>query len=355
MIKKEVAIIIPTYNERDNIALLIKKISSIFKKSSINGLILIVDDNSPDGTGEIAKKLGKKYKVEAIIRKKEKGYGNSVREGFDFVIKNKIPIAVTMDADFSHNPEIIPEMIGELKAGNDVVIGSRRVKHGRIVGWSFWRHLCSFSAGNFSRFLLGLKTRDVTSGFRAYRAEVLKRIPLGKIRSNGYSFLEEILFYVESAGSKIKEVPITFKDRSRGKSKLSKKEILSFFINILRLKIILFIHKYERLLKFLTVGITGIFVNMFFLWLFKNKINLSLELSSIIAIELSVLSNFVLNDAWTFRMNRKTIKIYRFLKYNVSVIFGIGINFLVLLILTNFFGFYYLLANYFFSSRWAWA
>jgi len=237
MIKSDkVSVIIPTYNEKENITRIIPKISEVFKKNKINGCIIISDDNSPDGTGKLADNLSKKYPLKVIHRTKNRGYGNSIIDGFKKAKEINSKIVITMDCDFSHNPNIIPKLIKSLNSGADVSIGSRRVEGGKIVGWSLWRHFCSAGAGSFSKIMLGLKAKDVTSGFRAYKIKVLKNIPFENIKSNGYSFLEELLYMVQMKDYKIKEVPIVFFDRTNGESKLSKKEIVKFFLTILRLR-----------------------------------------------------------------------------------------------------------------------
>jgi len=237
MQKKEVSvfIVIPTYNEKENIPNLTKKIFKVLNKKGINGTLLIVDDDSPDGTGKIADSLSKIYNVRVLHRKEKRGYGNSILAGFKKALDMRADVILTMDSDFSHNPLIIPKMLDEMPE-YDVVIGSRRVFGGKIVGWSRWRHFCSSGASYFSKLMLGLKTKDITSGFRAYKREVLENLILKNISSNGYSFLEEILYYIEKKGFKIKEVPIVFLDRKYGKSKLSKKEILKFFFTIIKLR-----------------------------------------------------------------------------------------------------------------------
>lgn len=234
---KKVAIIIPTYNESENLPVIVKKISEVFKNNKITGDIIIVDDSSPDKTAVLAKKLSKKYPVKVVVRTKDRGYGNSTLEGFRTALRLNYSVIITMDADLSHDPQKIPVMLQEINKGNDVIIGSRRVCGGKIEGWNFWRHFCSSGARWFSSFMLGLKTKDITSGYRAYEQQVIRAIPLDSIKSNGYSFLEELLYYVEKNKFKIKEIPIIFQDRKFGKSKLSKIEILKFFLTIFRLKI----------------------------------------------------------------------------------------------------------------------
>lgn len=232
---ERVSVIIPTYNEKENISKLVIQIDRVFKKSKINGNIIIADDNSPDCTGIIAERLSKIYPMIVIHRAKNRGYGNSIIDGFKKSIAIKSEIVITMDCDLSHDPKLIPSMITQIK-NYDLVIGSRRVPGGKITGWNAWRHFASSGATWFAGFMLGLKTKDITSGFRAYKIKSLKKIPFEKIKSDGYSFLEELLYLAEKNKLKIKEIPITFVNRTKGASKLNKKEIIKFFITIFRLK-----------------------------------------------------------------------------------------------------------------------
>ena len=364
MKKDDVAVIIPTYNEKENILRLVNNIHQIFRIHKIIGTIIIVYDNSPDGTGKIADKIAEKYGAFVIHREKNRGYGNSIVAGIKKALEFNYKIIITMDSDFSHDPDVIPQMISELKRGNDIVIGSRRIRGGEIRGWNIWRHFCSFGASWISKLILGINTKDTTSGYRAYSSRILKKIKIEKIKSNGYSFLDELLFYIEEKTKKIKEIPIIFQDRKKGRSKLSNIEIIKFFITLIRLRINLLI-KNKTLFKFLMVGFTGIFVNMFFLWFFKSVFLVDIVISGILAIEISVLTNFIFNDWWTFRDRLKTTsKIVRFLKYNLSVLFGVFLNYSILILFT-YIGLFYMLSNlvgiifatlsnYLFSTRWAW-
>lgn len=220
---------IATYNEKENIGRLIDEISAL---AAPELEILVIDDNSPDGTAQAAQEKA----VRLIVRKENRGYGSAHLDGFKEAIKHDAEIIITMDADFSHQPKVIPEMIRQIQAGFDVVIGSRRVAGGKIIGWGFIRRLASQTAMLVTRLVLGIKTRDVTTGFRAYRAAVIPGLGLETIKSNGYSFLEELIYRCEKQGLKIKEAPIVFNDRQRGKSKFSVKEIMKFFITIFKLK-----------------------------------------------------------------------------------------------------------------------
>lgn len=215
------AIIIPTYNEIENLGILVKKILDLRTKS----LIIIVDDNSPDGTGQLADKLARKHKdVYVVHRKKKLGLGTAYIAGFKKAFTLGADVVLTMDADLSHNPKVIPGMLKAI-AINDVVIGSRHIKKGKIVGFDLFRTHLSGTAQFVSRQMLGMPIHDSTSGYRAYRKEVIEAIKIEEIRSQGYSFLIEAIYRCYNSGFRIKELPIVFYVRSKGKSKLSQNEI----------------------------------------------------------------------------------------------------------------------------------
>ncbi|PKL72189.1 dolichyl-phosphate beta-D-mannosyltransferase [Candidatus Kuenenbacteria bacterium HGW-Kuenenbacteria-1] len=233
--EKNIFIIIPTYNEKENVQELIEKIFSL-KIEKLQ--VLIVDDNSPDKTGNEVEKLKLKYPSLYLIRREKKlGLGSAYIAGFKFALDKKADLIFQMDADLSHNPKEIPNFLDQINKGFDVIVGSRKIAGGKIIGWGISRHLMSFGANWCSQWILKLKTHDLTSGFRCYRREVLETINLEKIKSNGYSFLEETIYFCERKNFKIKEIPIIFLDRQKGKSKLSHKEIINFFLTIFRLKI----------------------------------------------------------------------------------------------------------------------
>jgi len=225
-------IIIPTYNEKQNIARLIP---AIFELQIINLELIIVDDNSPDNTAEVAQELSQHYPIHLIKRRRKLGLGSAYIAGFKKALSLGADFIFEMDADFSHNPQDIPRML-EAAQKSDLVIGSRKIKGGKIVGWNLWRKFISNGAMWFSRLCLGLKIKDVTAGFRVFKRKVLETIPLDKIKSNGYAFQEEMLYRTQKAGFKITEIPVTFTDRKQGKSKLSKKDILEFFVVMLQLR-----------------------------------------------------------------------------------------------------------------------
>lgn len=227
-----VYIVIPTYNERNNIIALIKKIRNL-QISNLN--ILVVDDNSPDGTADAVEEM-RLDNVEVMRRPRKLGLGSAYIDGFKYVLSQGANLILEMDADFSHQPYKIPELIDCVRSGNDMCLGSRRIKGGTIIGWNLIRKIMSTSAMEFSRWLLGLKTKDVTGGFRCFHKRVFKKIDLDRIKSNGYAFQEEMVYLLEKNNFKIKEIPITFVDRQKGNSKLGIKEIIGFFVSICRLR-----------------------------------------------------------------------------------------------------------------------
>ena len=231
---KKIVIVLPTYNEKENLENLVKEIFSL----NISGLwVIVVDDNSPDGTGKIADRLSGQLPVKVIHRSQKMGLGSAYRQAFAGALERETELFFEMDADFSHHPKYLPQFLQEIDNGYDLVIGSRRIAGGRIEGWGPLRQFASRGAMWFSRVILGLKTRDVTSGFRCYSRKAIKALNLLKIKSNGYAWQEETLYRCEKAGLRVKEIPIVFCDRLKGKSKLSKKEIISFFATIIRLKL----------------------------------------------------------------------------------------------------------------------
>ena len=228
------AIIIPTYNEAENIEVLVKKILELELN---NSKIILIDDNSPDGTGEIANSLSKKSKNKIVViqRKGKLGLGSAYKVGFKKALKEGARVIITMDADLSHDPSAIPTLLSGLRRA-DLVIGSRYVEGGGIVGFPLWRLALSSIAQALCRFFLGIMVSDSTTAFRAYKAKVIKSIKPDSIKSEGYSFLIEVVFRSQKAGFKIIEVPIIFRARELGKSKVSQSEIFKALATVFRLK-----------------------------------------------------------------------------------------------------------------------
>lgn len=233
------AIVIPTYNERENIRELVRKILSL----KLNTFIVIVDDNSPDGTGELADKLNQEHsEVRVIHRTKKEGLGLAYVAGLKYALELGAEKIMTMDADFSHNPDDIPRILKESEK-YDLVIGSRYTSGGGILNWEWWRRLLSWGGGTIGKVLLGLRIKDCTTGFKCYDRKFLESLNLNQISSQGYAFLIETSFLAQSRGFSILEMPIIFEERKEGKSKVGFGEILKFAQDILRLTFHRFIKK----------------------------------------------------------------------------------------------------------------
>lgn len=225
-------VIIPTYNEAENIERLVAEI--LEQPAPLD--IVIVDDNSPDGTGELADALAAQHQRVTVIHRPAKlGLGTAYISGFRQAIEKGYDYAITMDADYSHHPSYLPALL-QLMKHCDLAIGSRYVPGGRTTGWPFTRKVLSKGANTFARLVLGLKAHDCTAGFRCYKTSVLQTIELDSIFSSGYSFLVEMVTRCERRGFVVGEVPITFENRRLGSSKISKREIWKSFYTIFRLR-----------------------------------------------------------------------------------------------------------------------
>ncbi len=214
-------VVIPTFNEADNLPTLVAELHAL----AIPGLsVLVVDDNSPDGTGRVADMLVERFPGVLSVRHRpeKQGLGRAYVDGFGIALDSGADYVIQMDADFSHPPGTIPVLLAEIR-GCDVVVGSRYVVGGRVdERWSWWRRFLSWWANEiWSRRMLNLQTRDITAGFKCWRRQALLGIQLGRIQSNGYAFQVEMTYLAERLGYRIKEIPIYFEDRRIGRSKMS--------------------------------------------------------------------------------------------------------------------------------------
>ncbi|MFQ6607977.1 MAG: polyprenol monophosphomannose synthase [Fidelibacterota bacterium] len=226
-------IITPTYNERKNVGILIKRLHEIDN----NFHILVVDDNSPDGTGDYIDSLRSFYSHLHLLRRPEKeGLGKAYCAGFNWALERDYEIIVQMDADMSHDPEDVPRLIGSI--GNaDLVIGSRYSNGVSVVNWPISRLMLSYGANLYSRIITGMPVRDATGGFKCWRREVLAAIDLGKVKSEGYSFQIEMTFRAWRKGFRVQEIPIIFIDRTVGESKMSRSIMLEAILMVWRLRL----------------------------------------------------------------------------------------------------------------------
>jgi dolichol-phosphate mannosyltransferase len=238
-------VIIPTYNEKENIEAMIRKVFSLAKDFHL----LIVDDGSPDGTAAIVKTLQKEFSDKLFLEERsgKLGLGTAYIHGFKWGLQRKYQYFFEMDADFSHNPEDLIKLYNACeKGGADLAIGSRYITGVNVVNWPMGRVLMSYYASAYVRFITGMKIRDTTAGFKCYKREVLETIPLDKIKFFGYAFQIEMKFTAWKFGFNIIEVPIIFTDRTHGESKMSSGIFREAFFGVLEIKWKSLFRSYDR-------------------------------------------------------------------------------------------------------------
>ena len=340
MRNKNISIIVPTYNERQNIAPLVSLIAE-----AMNGYdyeVVFVDDDSKDGTATEIKALSASYPLRVIVRTEEKGLASAVVEG---IRQAEGSLLVVMDADLQHPPQVIPQLLEAIEGGADVAIASRYIPGGSVPGWGLVRRIISKGAIFLAHLLLPLsrKVKDATSGFFAFRKEVIEGVHL---QPRGYKILLELLMvgYYRYAA----EVPLAFATRSRGQSKLTLSQHIHYLRHVLDL--MRRTGELARFIKFMAVGLSGVGVNMGILWLLTEKADLYYLLSAAVGIEISIISNFLLNNRFTFRdRNLPGTKSFfaRLVRFNAVSLTALGINLGVLWMLTELFGLYYIVSNLF--------
>jgi len=344
----DLTVIIPTFREEANIRNIITEVDTVFKKNSLNGEILVVDDNSPDNTIAIVNNLkGTKNNLNLLVRTSDHGLSQSVADGF---LHASSDIFVVIDADMSHPPALIAKMYEEIRAGSDVVIGSRYMEGGGIKKWPLKRRIISLGATFLGRLLFPDIT-DPVSGFFAIRKDVVAQAHL---KPRGYKILLEVLG--KGTWEHDKEIPFEFSDREIGSSKLKIKTIIEYAQQVTDITLYSFAHhqsaawrEWKKVFKFGIVGLSGIVVNLAILYLLVEFAFVNKDLASPIAIEISILNNFIWNDSWTFRSdeNRKySSRWHRLVAFNVVSAGGAVINYGIFLGLTAWFGVYYLAAQF---------
>lgn len=238
-------VIIPTYNEKENIEKMVRKVMGL----SLPFHLLIIDDNSPDGTASIVEQLQEEFPKRLFIEKRagKLGLGTAYIHGFKYAIKNQYTYVCEMDADFSHNPEDLIRLYNTcVEENNDLAIGSRYVKGITVINWPIGRVLMSYFASTYVRFITGLPVQDTTSGFKCYHVKVLETLNLDKIKFQGYAFQIQMKFETWKFGFKIKEVPIIFSDREHGISKMSSSIFQEAIMGVLKMKIMSFFRHYNK-------------------------------------------------------------------------------------------------------------
>jgi dolichol-phosphate mannosyltransferase len=216
-------LILPTYNEAENIEAIVTAAGAVLARAAPAGFrVLVVDDGSPDGTGQIAERLASEHDWAAVLHRSEKnGIGPAYLAGFRHALDGGAGYVMEMDSDFSHDPLDLARLLGAIENGADLALGSRYVPGGGVRDWSMLRRLISEGGSTYARWVLGLSVRDLTGGFKCFRREVLEAIHFDSVRSRGYAFQVELTYRAVRAGFRVVEVPIVFRDRERGQSKMS--------------------------------------------------------------------------------------------------------------------------------------
>ena len=230
----DAVVIIPTYNEAENVKAIVEAVFSLGKQFDV----LVVDDNSPDGTAGLVQELQATYpeRLHLEVRKEKSGLGTAYIHGFKWALEKGYTYIFEMDADFSHNPNDLPRLYKACQEGADVSIGSRYIKGVNVVNWPIGRIILSYSASKYVRIITGMKIKDPTAGFVCYNRKVLEALNLDEIKFIGYAFQIEMKFKAYKKGFKIVEVPIVFTDRVKGESKLSKNIISEAIFGVIKMK-----------------------------------------------------------------------------------------------------------------------
>jgi dolichol-phosphate mannosyltransferase len=329
-----VVLIIPTFNERGNIGRLIDELQAIFVSISHEMQILVVDDNSPDGTAEVVRAHQNRWPNLQLLPGDKRGLGAAYIRGMHYALNAMHADAVfEMDADFSHKPCDVPRLLTALEHGADFAIGSRYVRGGSIPReWGLHRRLNSRFGNIVARYVAGIsRVHDCTAGFRAIRADVIRRIDMEGFRVQGYAFQIALLHAAVVSGARVVELPVDFIDRTVGESKLGIKDIIEFFRSAAWIRF----QSSKVFIKFCIVGASGVLVN---LGVFTALLALGVNkyLASPVAIECSIITNFLGNNYWTFRRRSLGSGIHvRGLRFNAVSILSLAISFGTFVVLSR--------------------
>ena len=343
--KPVACIVLPTYNEAQNISKLLPEIFTQAEKIQSHELhVLVVDDNSPDGTGKIVRKMQQQYPVLHLLSGEKNGLGDAYKRGMAHAINNlNADILFEMDADFQHDPNLLPLFIDLYRNGFTLIIGSRFLPGAEMTDMSYYRKFLSLFGNWLIRFFGGMpRLRDFTSGFRCIKASLIEKCDFSNLSTTGYAFQTSLIFELLRNGARVLEVPINFSERLHGTSKLSLPDQLEFLVNLLKIR---FRKRYEYV-RFLIIGLTGLFVNLGIYFLLTRLLNFSIEIAALFGIEGSVISNFLTKNFLGFRGYLHFYKILsQLIEYHKYVLIGITLNFLILITFVRFLGIYDILAN----------
>ena len=361
----KICFVLPTYNEEENIENIIQQILKEEKNQSKHTFsILVVDDNSTDETQTIVQRYISLNSKVHLVTGQKKGLGDAYKRGFKFALNDlKADLIFQMDSDGQHDTSLIPHFVSYIEEGKDVVIGSRFIDGGTTPDFSFSRLLMSKVGNLLVRYVGGItQVKDCTSGYRAIRASYLKELDFSYLSTRGYSFQSSLICDLAWRGADISEIPIEFSSRQGGDSKLALRDQIEFLLNIPRLGF----RNLEDFMKYSLVGVSGVFVNSGLYLFLTRYYEISEVVAPLIAIESALISNFILNNFWTFgkRITQSRIRV-KFVKFHLVSGFSALINYSAFLTLFLVFGLYDILANligiglaaivnYLINSNWTW-
>ncbi len=361
----KICFVLPTYNEEENIENIIQQILKEEKNQSKHTFsILVVDDNSTDETQTIVQRYISLNSKVHLVTGQKKGLGDAYKRGFKFALNDlKADLIFQMDSDGQHDTSLIPHFVSYIEEGKDVVIGSRFIDGGTTPDFSFSRLLMSKVGNLLVRYVGGItQVKDCTSGYRAIRASYLKELDFSYLSTRGYSFQSSLICDLAWRGANISEIPIEFSSRQGGDSKLALRDQIEFLLNIPRLGF----RNLEDFMKYSLVGVSGVFVNLGLYLFLTRYYEISEVVAPLIAIESALISNFILNNFWTFgkRITQSRIRV-KFVKFHLVSGFSALINYSAFLTLFLVFGLYDILANligiglaaivnYLINSNWTW-
>ena len=361
----KICFVLPTYNEEENIENIIQQILKEEKNQSKHTFsILVVDDNSTDETQTIVQRYISLNSKVHLVTGQKKGLGDAYKRGFKFALNDlKADLIFQMDSDGQHDTSLIPHFVSSIEEGRDVVIGSRFVEGGTTPDFSFSRLIMSKVGNLLVRYVGGItQVKDCTSGYRAIRASYLKELDFSYLSTRGYSFQSSLICDLAWRGADISEIPIEFSSRQGGDSKLALRDQIEFLLNIPRLGF----RNLEDFMKYSLVGVSGVFVNLGLYLFLTRYYEISEVVAPLIAIESALISNFILNNFWTFgkRITQSRIRV-KFVKFHLVSGFSALINYSAFLTLFLVFGLYDILANligiglaaivnYLINSNWTW-
>ena len=361
----KICFVLPTYNEEENIGNIIQQILKEEKSQSKHTFtILVVDDNSTDETQTIVQNYISSNSKVHLVTGQKKGLGDAYKRGFKYALNDlKADLIFQMDSDGQHDTSLIPDFVSYIEEGKDVVIGSRFVEGGTTPDFSFSRLLMSKVGNLLVRYVGGItQLQDCTSGYRAIRASYLKDLDFSYLSTRGYSFQSSLICDLAWRGADISEIPIEFSSRQGGDSKLALRDQIEFLLNIPRLGF----RNLEDFMKYSLVGVSGVFVNLGLYLFLTRYYEISEVVAPLIAIESALISNFILNNFWTFgkRVTQSRIRV-KFIKFHLVSGLSALINYSVFLALFLVFGLFDILANligiglaaivnYLINSNWTW-